>query len=287
MRVSGFSFVRNGVRFDYPFIESISSLLPLVDELVIAVGDSDDDTLQRIEALASPKIKIIPTVWDPTLRSHGSILAQQTNIALAEVTGDWAIYLQADEVLHEKDYETIRTAMEHHLDDERVEGFLFSFLHFYGSYSYVGASRRWYRREIRIVRNRIGVQSWGDAQGFRIGNRKLNVMFIDATVYHYGWVRPPSAQMLKQRSFHKLWHDDEWIEHRLGTAHEFDYSGGGKLERFTSTHPAVMQGRVASQNWQFEYDPSRLQQPVLERLSDWFERLTGIRVGEYKNYRLL
>jgi glycosyltransferase involved in cell wall biosynthesis len=287
MRVSGFSFIRNGVTFDYPFLESISSLLPLVDEFVIVVGDSDDDTLERIQSLRSPKIKIIETVWDPTLRTSGMILAQQTNIALSHVTGDWAFYLQADEVLHERDYEKIRNAMETYLHDDRVEGLLFSFLHFYGSYEYVGAARRWYRREVRIIRNGIGAQSWGDAQGFRIGNRKLNVKLADATIYHYGWVRPPHTQMLKQRFFHKLWHDDTWVERILGTETEYDYSAGGKLERFHGTHPSVMQRRVQSQNWDFRYNPARLQQPWLERISDWFEAKTGIRLGEYRNYRLL
>ncbi|MGH2566706.1 MAG: glycosyltransferase, partial [Bacteroidota bacterium] len=165
MKISGFSFVRNAVQYDYPFLEAIQSILSLCDEFIIAVGKSEDDTFEQLRSLNSPKIKIIETVWDESLRAGGAILAQQTNVALDHVSGDWAFYMQADEVVHEKDLSTIRRAMEQHVTDKEVEGLLFSYKHFYGSYRHVGDSRRWYRREIRVIRPGIGVRSWGDAQG--------------------------------------------------------------------------------------------------------------------------
>lgn len=287
MRISGFSFVRNGVAFDYPFLESISSLLPLVDEFVIAVGNSDDDTLTQVKSLNSPKIRIIETTWDESLRTGGAILAQQTNIALDHVTGDWAFYLQADEVIHEKDISLIRTAMEEHLHDKRVEGLLFKYLHFYGSFDCVGASRRWYRREIRVVRNGIGVRSWGDAQGFRVNGRKMNVKLIDATMYHYGWVKPPEVQIRKQQSFHKLWHDDAWVERNFGHSNAFDYGSSGTVRKFEGTHPSVMQKRISEQNWTFDFDEGRGRGPFKERFLDWIADKVGIRIGEYKNYKLI
>jgi glycosyltransferase involved in cell wall biosynthesis len=287
MKISGFSFVRNGVEFDYPFLESITSLLPLCDELIIAVGRSDDDTRERIQSLGSPKIRIIDTVWDETLRTGGQVLAQQTDIALRHATGDWAFYLQADEVLHENDLPIIREAMLRYHADARVEGLLFHYNHFYGSYDYVGSSRQWYRREIRVVRNGISVRSWGDAQGFRIDGRKLRVKAVEASVYHYGWVKPPEVQMAKQRSFHRLWHPDEWIRQRLGESTSFDYAGGTKLEKFTGSHPAVMRNRIKSADWKFEYDPSRVRVPFKDALLEWIESTTGARIGEYKNYELI
>jgi glycosyltransferase involved in cell wall biosynthesis len=287
MRISGFSFIRNGVIYDYPFLESLRSLLPLCDEVVLAVGQSDDDTLRRIEALNSPSIRIIPTVWDDSLREGGSILAQQTNIALDAVRGDWAVYLQADEVLHENDYDKICRAILDASADPRVEGLLFPYQHFYGSYEYVGASRRWYRNEVRVVRTGIGVRSWGDAQGFRIGSRKLKVKPVDAYVYHYGWVRPPDLQQRKQRSFHRYWHTDEWISSHVGDSEKFDYAKGGRLRRFTGTHPAVMKQRITMQDWRFEYDPRRAGGPFKDRVLDWLEEKTGLRPGEYRNYELL
>jgi glycosyltransferase involved in cell wall biosynthesis len=287
MKVSGFSFVRNAVKFDYPFLESISSILPLCDEFVVAVGTSDDDTLERLRSFGSPKIRIIETVWDESERSGGKVLAQQTNIALEQVTGDWAFYLQADEVVHENDLPVIERAMKENLNRSHIEGLLFNYLHFYGSYAYVGASRRWYRREIRIIRNGIGARSWGDAQGFRIDNRKMRVKQIDASIYHYGWVKPPTVQMLKQQTFNRLWHDDGWVKEHVGSQAEFDYSNGGTLKPFRGTHPQVMRERVASQHWRFTYEPSRAKQSIKERLSDWFEARTQIRLGEYKNYILI
>ncbi len=287
MTLSGFSFVRNGFLFDYPFLESIRSILPICDEFVIAVGDSSDNTLDAIRGLNNPKIRIVETVWDESVRTGGRILADQTNIALDAVKGDWAFYLQADEVVHEDDLPIIRKALSDCADDQKVEGLLFSYKHFYGSYAYIGTSRRWYRREIRIVRSRRSVRSWGDAQGFRIEGRKMRVKLVNASIYHYGWVKSPLHQQKKQRSFNRYWHDDAWMQQHVGNALEYNYSHGGRLEPFTGSHPAVMKDRVEHQDWQFRYDPKTLSVPLRERLLEWVESRTGIRPGEYRNYILL
>lgn len=287
MKIAGFTFIRNGVIYDYPFLESIQSLLPLCDELIIAVGRSDDNTLEQIKSLKSSKIRIIETIWDDELRKSGTILSQQTNLALDQVAGDWAVYLQADEVLHEKDYSAVRNAMNTYRNINEVEGLLFNYKHFYGSYGYIGNSRRWYRREIRIVRPSDKVRSWGDAQGFRIGGRKLRVKLIDAAVYHYGWVKPPDIQQLKQRYFNKLWHPDKWLDHHIGDMAEYDYSKGGKLKLFEGTHPEVMRKRVDSQNWHFQYDRKKIRQQLKEKMLDSIEKRLGWRIGEYKNYKII
>lgn len=287
MKVSGFTFVRNALLFDYPFLESLSSLLPLCDEVVVAVGRSDDETLEKLQSFQSQKITLIETVWDENLRSGGAILAQQTNIALDRVKGDWAIYLQADEVLHEKDYTVIRRAMETHLQDHCVEGLLFSYKHFYGSYDYVGVSREWYRNEIRVVRTGIGVRSWGDAQGFRIGERKMRVKPVEAAIYHYGWVKPPEKQQAKQRSFNRWWHSDAWVQQHAGTTAQYAYETGKQLAPFTESHPFVMQERVRSQSWNFPYDPLRVKVSLKHRVLRWIEEVTGKRLGEYRNYEII
>lgn len=288
MRVVGFTFIRNGIKFDYPFRESLLSLLPLCDEVIVAAGDSDDTTTEEIRLLHSPKIKIIETQWDPTLRKGGKVLAQQTNIALSHVNGDWGIYLQADEVLHEKDYETIRKAMERYKDNKNVEGLLFSYYHFFGDYWHIGTSRRWYRREIRIVKPQEGLESWGDAQGFRRNGRKLRVALIDAHIYHYGWVKPPVIQQAKQRTFNTLWHPEEWVRKHVGIADAYDYAAhAGRLKVFEGTHPAIMHERISSQNWHFEYDEKKARENFKDTFLNFIERKTGYRIGEYKNYTLL
>ncbi|MBH8557089.1 glycosyltransferase family protein [Hymenobacter negativus] len=290
MKIVGFTFVRNAIKYDYPVLESINSLLPLCDEIVVAVGNSEDDTLGLIQQINSPKIRIIETVWDDSLREGGRVLAVETDKALGAVPADadWAIYLQADEVLHEADYAAIRAGMERWKDDKSVQGLLLNYRHFYGSYDYVGDSYRWYRREIRIVRPGIGVASYRDAQGFRLAdNSKLHVKLLDATVHHYGWVKTPAAMQRKQETFNKLWHSDEWVAQHVAPAEEFDYSQVDSLQRFTGTHPQVMLGRIQQQNWRYEHDMSRNQHRFKDKFKRWLEQLTGYRLGEYRNYKLI
>ena len=286
MKVSGFSIVRNGVKFDYPFIESIKSILPICDEFIIAVGNSEDGTLDRIRAINDPKVKIIDTVWDDKLRTGGTILAQQTDIALANITGDWGIYLQADEVIHEKYLPVIKEAMNWNLDNRKIEGLLLKYLHFYGNYDYCANSLSWYRQEIRIIRNRIGIQSWKDAQGFRIENRKMNVKFVDAFVYHYGWVKHPKVMQDKVLAFNKLWHEDKWVEQNIPQRSEFGFSNIDSIKKFDETHPHVMTERIAKYNWSF-IPPTKFKKKFKTHLLVLIEKLFRVRVAEYRNYKLI
>ncbi len=286
MKVSGFTFIRNAIKFDYPVVESITSVLPLCDEFIVAAGNSSDATRDLISSIGSPKIRIVDSVWDDTLREGGRVLAAETDKALSAVdpSSDWAFYVQADEVVHEKYLESIRRGMELYLDDPVVEGLLFHYLHFYGSYEYVGISRQWYRREVRIIRPGKGIASFGDAQGFRIGGRKLKVAAIPAWIYHYGWVKPPGLQQAKQEHFHQLWHNDRWIEKNLGYNAGYDYTRRDFLERFRGTHPAVMLDRVSRQEWRFDYDPEKFRPGLILQLLHLLESKTGWRPGEYRNY---
>lgn len=296
MKISGFTFVRNAIKYDYPIIESINSLLPLVDEYIVCVGNSEDTTRDSIENINSPKIKIIDSVWDDSLREGGHVLAMETNKAKEAVAkdSDWLFYLQGDECIHEKDHQHIRDAMRKYKDDVSVEGFLFKYLHFYGNYQYIGDSRRWYNHEIRIIRNDSSIQSWKDAQGFRKKGKKLNVKAIDATIYHYGWVKSPQLQKAKQMDFGKLWINDEDTikKHQAyleSLKNGFAYSEEvDSLKKFESTHPSFMKDRIANANWQFEFDISKKHFRDFEsRLLYAVEKTTGIRLFEYKNYKLI
>ncbi|HET8962714.1 MAG TPA: glycosyltransferase family 2 protein, partial [Chitinophagales bacterium] len=219
VKVSGFTIVRNVIRYDYPVVESIMSVLPLCTEFVISVGKSDDDTLELMNMISNEKTKIIESVWDDSLREGGKVLAIETNKAFAAVSpdSDWAFYIQADEVIHEGDVPKIKEALLKYKDDSEVEGLLFNYKHFYGSFDYVGDARQWYRHEIRVIKNDKSISSYRDAQGFRKNGQKLKVKKVDATIYHYGWVKPPAAQQAKQQSFHKMWHNDEWMKKNIPT----------------------------------------------------------------------
>ncbi|MGZ3884935.1 MAG: glycosyltransferase family 2 protein, partial [Bacteroidia bacterium] len=200
----------------------------------------------------------------------------------------WCFYIQSDEALHEKYHELVLESMRKYKDDKSVDGLLFDYLHFYGGYNYVGNSRRWYRKEIRIIRNDKNIRSYKDAQGFRKrDDTKLNVKAIEAAIYHYGWVKPPKAQQAKQENFHKMWHDDEWMKKNIAAVEEFDYSDIDTLELFNDTHPKPMLGRVAGQSWVFHYDPSKLKLSLKDKLLRMIENSSGWRPGEYKNYNLL
>jgi len=286
MKISGFTFIRNAVLYDYPIIESIQSILPLCDEVVVAVGKSDDKTLELIQSINSDKIKIIETEWDLSLRKGGKVLAVETNKAFAAVAkdSDWCFYIQGDEVVHEKYHATIKKAMETYKDHKDVEGLLFKYLHFYGSYSFIGDSRQWYRREIRIIRNNKAISSYRDAQGFRMNGNKLKVKEIDAYIYHYGWVKPPEQQSAKIKNFQKHWHDDEHIE-KNQPQDSFDYSTIDSLKDFEGTHPQVMQERIKRKNWDFDFDPTKKSFGLKNKFLYSLEKLTGWRPGEYKNYK--
>lgn len=289
MKVSGFTMVRNAIRYDYPVVESIKSVLPLVDEMIVLIGNSDDDTLALIENIGSEKIKIHHSIWDDSMREGGRVLAIETNKAMELVSADsdWLFYIQADEVIHEQDYETIQKSLKEFQYDERVEGLLFKYLHFYGSYDFIGDSRRWYRNEIRIIKNNEHISSYRDAQGFRINGRKLNVKKTDAVIYHYGWVKHPKFQQAKQRSFHRMWHDDEWMKKNVDDVNLFDYSQIDSLKKFSATHPSTMLERINNQNWNFSFDPTQKKMSVKNQLLHWAESITGYRIGEYKNYKII
>ena len=289
MKVCGFTIIRNAIKFDYPVIESITSVLPICDEFVVAVGNSDDETLQLIQSINSPKVKIIETVWDDSLREGGKVLADETNKAFDAISKDfdWCFYIQSDEVVHENDYSTIIESMKKYQNSTEVDGLLFKYVHFYGSYDYVGVSRRWYRKEIRIIKNNKRIRSYKDAQGFRKENEKLNVKPINATIYHYGWVKHPKFQQAKQLSFNKMWHDDNWMKEHVAEVDEFDYSRVDLLTKFNGNHPEVMKNRVEKMNWKFSFDPTQIKLPLKLKVTHFIEETTGKRIGEYKNYRII
>lgn len=289
MKVGGFTFVKNAIINDYPVVESILSILPLCDDLVVAVGKSDDDTEELIRSINNPKIRILPTVWNMALKGGGRVLADETNKAFREVptTYDWAFYIQADEIIHEQFHPIIRQGMQLYKDKADVDGLLLKYKHFYGSYDYIGSSIRWYRNEIRIVRPSAAIYSYRDAQGFRKNiNEKLRVKPIDAYVFHYGWVKDPYAMENKQLTFSQLWDKDSKDNPKeILKSSGFDYSQIDALERYTGTHPKVMQQRIANRNWVFDHDLSHNRFSMKERFIRFVEKITGFRIGEYKNYR--
>ncbi|SOD14869.1 glycosyl transferase [Pedobacter xixiisoli] len=290
MKVAGFTFIRNAVKNDYTIVEAITSILPICDEFVIAHGNSDDNTLELLKSIASDKIRIIQTTWDDSLREGGQTFALETDKAFNAISKDvdWAFYIQGDECVHEKYLPVIKREMELCLEDKKIEGLLFNYKHFYGSYDFVAHSRRWYRREVRIIRNLPGMHSYKDAQGFRYNDRKVKVKHIDAYIYHYGWVKPPEGLTNKVRNFNKFYTtNDEWIEETYPEFTAFDYKNADELYHFSETHPQTFLSRVEKSNWKFNFDPTKAKNklPLRRKILAWIEKVSGLRLFEYKNYQ--
>ena len=286
IKISGFTVIRNGVLMGYPVVESIRSLLPIVDEFVVGIGQSDDNTKELIMAIGDPKIKIFDSFWDTAKTKGGLILSEKTNEALDRCENDWCFYIQADEVVHEVDLPVIHRALLAHGNDPRVQGLLFKYIHFYGSFDTIAASRKWYRNEVRLVRRSSGIRSHNDAQGFRVGDEKPIVVPSGGRIFHYGWVKPPKKMGEKKKLLDRWWHGNK----RDNQFSNFQYDRQYGLKRFTGTHPAIMQPLVAAQDWQFslsrKFSDWRIKDVKLVA-SDLFESLTGHRIGEYRPYRLL
>jgi hypothetical protein len=283
MKVTGFTFIRNALIYDYPIREAILSILPLCEEFIVAVGNSNDATMELINGLGSQKIRIVETIWDDSLRENGEVLAVETNKALRAISpdSDWCFYIQGDEVLEDGYEVIIRQAMEHYLEDTNVDGFLFNYRHFYGSYDYVGASNSWYKHEIRIVRNTSNIYSYRDAQGFRKGdNEKLKVVALPAHIHHYGWVKEPQAMQRKQLNFNKFWHDDAWMVSNVPQVDCFEYEKHlTQVKRFEGKHPLVMCARIETMNWSFKTDISMERR----KFKDWIKDML-LFIGINPNY---
>lgn len=247
MFISGFTIARNAIRYDYPVVESIRSILPLVDEMVVAVGNSCDDTRALISGIASPKIRIIDTVWDDALRAGGKVLAQQTNLAMDACQGDWCVYLQADEVIHENDLDKISGCMTKYHHRDSIDGLSFRYHHFRADYAIRDPLP--YRRQTRIVRSGVGLRSVGDACGFAIPGRKLQTASTGAWVYHYGYVKPPQNMAAKMDYFLSLYDGRQVKPGSELAAEEFAWSLA-TCERFSGSHPSVMSERIANKDWE-------------------------------------
>ena len=242
MIISGFTIVRNAVKYNYPFLESINSILPICDEFVINVGDCEDNTLELLGSLKSPKIRIIQNKWD--LSQGKTVLAQQTNLALKACQGDWAFYLQSDELIHEEDLPRLKKVLDQHDKDPQVEALRFQWLHFYGSYYRYRIDHGWFQKQDRIIRNNGQIESFDDAYGFkRKDDQVLKRKNTGCLLYHYGWVHPEDVMTQRRVNAEKI-----GFTNLKGAERNSDYVYGD-LDRFApyfGSHPAVMTERIKS-----------------------------------------
>lgn len=313
MTISGFSMVKNAEKLYYPIKEAIESILPICDEFVLALGDNDPDdkTQELVESIQSPKLKIIRTTWDIEKYPNGMENAHQTDIAKNACKGDWLFYVQADEIVHEKDLPIIKARCEELKDDPEVEGLLFKYYHFWGDYNHYHNSYGWYKNEIRIIKNDPEIHSWESAQSFRRipkfdglnyrvqkGTYKLKVAQVDAHIYHYGWVRPPYLMQKKKKSLDTIHKGSEKVDKMYAKLeNDFDYGPMSYCSVFSGTHPAVMKDKIADFHWKERLNYSKkiknksdkdLRHVKLKsRFMTLLQRVLGKEVGGFQNYILL
>jgi hypothetical protein len=286
VKVSGFTIVRNAIKLDFPVESSIRSILPICDEVVVNVGRSEDDTLALVRSIADPRVRIIETEWDMSRRN--TVLGLETQRAMRVCTHPWGVYIQADEVLHERGASELAQAIQRYDSDDRVEGLLVRYIHFYGGFDTIATHRRWYRREVRAVRlaPKLDIRPYQGAQGFRVGpaHRKIRARLTNAEMFHYGWARPSQALKEKRELGRTMypWRNADDSQPLLA------WIPG--IRTFTGQHPAVARKWIENRR----HDPERVIEPRRFRwgfiryyISGAIERLTGVRVFEFRNYKIV
>ena len=287
MKISGFTFIRNGNALGYPFVPSIRSLLPLCDEMIVNVPRSTDGTLDSVKAINDPKIRIIESEWDDNDKTGDPIFRHHTDLALDQCTGDWCVYIQGDDVLHEATIPAMRATMERELANSSVQGLLIDYTHFYGSFWTEVYSFGWPYHDVRVVRRDPNIRAWGGAAGFRSPDgQKLWVKYSGGRYFHYGYALEPNQARIKLGNFMALYGRVDCIMERPAGFYDDDQ----KVKKFTGTHPAVMREWVEKATWTYT---SR--NPLIRFRREYFwedvallvNRCTGITIGVHKNYRLL
>ena len=285
MKISAFTFIKNGEILGYPFIQSITSVLSIVDEFVVNVGESEDNTLKLVQSINNPKIRIIKSKWNNQMTDKGYVYGQQKMIAHFNCCYDWAFYVEADEIYHEDDLINIKSAMQENLMDTNVEGLAFNFLHFYGNANSYLDSPGWYRSEVRIIKNSIRTYSpdglfWLVLDRNKKG-RYPKAKIIDAFCYHYGWVRTENEMNLKSHKVQKYWNKDPV---------NIDYSQMDQtiVKRFMGTHPKVVKSWLQKEKGLYKVDANYqlTKKQKKHQLMIKIEKLLGLDLSK-KHYKLI
>lgn len=252
-KFSVYTIIKNAIVNAYPVIQSINSILPIADEVVVNLGDSTDSTkgLMHKAYDGIEKVKMLDSIWEN--RDQGvKFLTSQSNLAQSKCKNEICIYLQSDECVHENDYEKILNTVKTLQERKDLLGAIVKFHHYDGDF--VSLNMQSYQEEVRIIK-KGQLLSIGDAQSFGIINqnniipilaRRDLLLETNITWHHFGWARPPKNMMDKLKSFDSYYHNDEWlkntykdeaIKHPNG---EYNYGSRDNHIINSGTLPAVM-----------------------------------------------
>lgn len=290
--ISGFTFIKNGLTLGYPIRESVESIEPVCDEIIINVGFDDpnlvkdDGTYEYLrDHLTHSKYKFVKNYWDPEKTSQGLVFSEQTNLALKKCQGKYCQYIQGDEIVHENDLSLIHNEVIAMEDRPEIEGLIFQYLHFYGNVDIIRYTRSVYRREVRLIRNGLGIKSWLDAQGFRhADDTKIKAKLSKARIFHYGWAREQQVMKEKVQVMSTFYHGPEGDKNQA----DFAYQNLWGLKNFEGQHPELMKEWIRKNRNTLDLRSMKMKFKLKDLglvLSDGIEKLTNYRMGEYKNYR--
>lgn len=253
-RLSAFSYLKNGVVFDYPFIESLLSIAPICDQIIVCyASESTDGSREALEALQAklPQLELYPSkVWQTPGLSQGEVIRLAAEEAEAYCDGDWLLHLQADEVYLNAEVLSIKNYLDqyHCLD---IDGFFFQVLHFYADYDMVigpqGAKAGWYQETMRL--SRAGkAKHIQDAWTQLLKEPQSKALRVPIRIFHYGHVREKEAMRLKASYMERLYHDLA-DDYEVCAAQAFEYNAVPKelIEPFDAEHPETMLKRISSQ----------------------------------------
>lgn len=294
MKVSGFNFLKNGEQLGYPFVEAIRSILPLCDEFVVAVGKSTDRTKEILEEMNEPKLKIVETEWNENVQKQGFVYGQQKMIAQYHCLGDWAFYLEGDEIVHEKDLPIIQQAMEKYKEDEEVEALIFDYVHFYGNTNTISVCPHWIRTGPRLIKTTVRNFApdgffWTVLDKNNKRGRYPKVAHSKAKIYHYGQARPMELFTEKIKQVEKYWGKgnlDCWGKNP--EAYHYGDVDSYFLRPFEGSHPKEMESFYPKAKGLFQANPNYQlnRKDYGYRIRYWYEQKFGKDTSR-KHYKLV
>jgi glycosyltransferase involved in cell wall biosynthesis len=243
--ISVYTTTYNSIDQEYCIVEGIRSALGFADEVIVVDSHSNDGTVEAIESINDPRIKIYEIDWLP--RIGWAMYKIAKSMAIGRCTKDWCVLMDADEVFHELDYDKIKKVPYSVADN--IIGVKFNTLHFYGDYKHLlNGSKSWkdlYTNKVYMVRNGLGIHHGNsgmdiDAHVDRYGIplKQEYLVHLNISAFHYGHIRSDAAYLKKQNRMHSFYEGKEVNNTAI------DRIDLKNLGTFIGTHPITMKNRV-------------------------------------------